>query len=695
MANKEETIENVGTAFQEAPEGLTSQQQKAFEGVGTAFNQEATERTILGSPRATIDNDIVKANGVISQVSDSQKRRDEINARIIQRQKEAEAERQKQEAEAEETAQFTQEEKDELGITKLEKTQEQKDLETNIEELNKQTKDVTDKLDIASANMTDSQRALIDAIKGKFEVRRKQQEDINKRTLALQTTAGLRRGTAQFAPEIQTSILSAEESAGLQKISELDALEAETVADAELALSTENFKQLSEKLKRIDDVKKEKQEALNKLKQVQEEEQERMEEKIKENMAGDAVFNAMAGGNLTTSAIYSNLRNQGISITPDEVDKIRKSFIPEPSKETTFGAYEFKNEDVGKLISAGFSGEDIQTIQDVVNKHGLYGIIPELDGVSFADTLQPKQLQAVKDILYPIPADKGKSLISGKSYDDLTTGTRLGKMIYGTRIANEETKRIDSIIELGKLEGKDEFDIMDDILGYRIEPEHKEIGDGLRFAMMTAGGEKGLLGFDVIGVARLINSGQYLGAVQKIENTKIKEAQDLVGRDSFVAEADVDYINNKVKDIEDLLGEGFFDEVGAFTGNLTGWLTKKGFSYGQSVKIKAKVTNIIADMVNKRAGSAITEEEWDRIVAPNVPNISDGAKTFKDKLDELVGDTLERYNSERKMVSLPELSKNNISNPETRISLYAGDNEIDDILNSIGNDIDYNPNIWQ
>lgn len=288
---KEEAKVGLTTAFQ--PE--TEAQRQAI-ATASALVPEGEERTVVGAPRATIEDDVTKINGITQEVSDSQKRRDEINAGILKRQKEEADAQAKREAEAQETAQFTPEEKAELGITEVEQTQEQKDLEASIGELGKQATETADALDIASANMTDSQRALINSIKGKFDVRRRQQEEINKRTLALQRTAGIRRGTAQFAPEIQTSILSSEERAGVQKLGELDALEAEIVADAELALSTENFKQLSEKLSRIDDIKKEKQEALNKLNEVQTEEQEKINERFEQSTRDSSIADLVNQG---------------------------------------------------------------------------------------------------------------------------------------------------------------------------------------------------------------------------------------------------------------------------------------------------------------------------------------------------------------------------------------------------------------
>ena len=106
--------------------------------------------------------------------------------------------------------------------------------------------------------------ALIQSIQAKMETRRAEQRDINKRTLASLRTAGFRRGTARFAPELNTTLLSAQESANLQKIKEIDALELELITQARSAQFAQDFELLNTKVEAFQQAQKDKQTAINK-----------------------------------------------------------------------------------------------------------------------------------------------------------------------------------------------------------------------------------------------------------------------------------------------------------------------------------------------------------------------------------------------------------------------------------------------
>lgn len=505
---------------------------------------------------------------------------------------------------------------------------------------------------------------------------------------------GVRLG-AKYTGDIYGGIITAEETAGIQRVSNLEAKKNEALARAETAFRSERWDEYVYFVEEAEKRYEEEVEEMNLLNDQAIEQNKLLQTEISKTMINDAVLNTLATTGLTdTASIYATLRNQGIETTADEVKKIIASFVPTqtPADKQIANAYEFGKNDVGKLIASGFSGTDIQATQDVLNQYGLYGKVPELDGQPLSEFINPQQLAVIKDILYPPVKQTGKPEIKKEDIDYKTSILipRIGKQIYGTRISDLETERVEGFVTQGMALGKNQYEIIDDVLGYQVE-RNQPLANGLRNTLLATVGENGLFGFDMLGLARLINMGEDLMAVRKVENSKMLEAQTMVGRESFVAEADVEYISNKVKDIEDLLGVGWSDEVGAFGGNFTTWLSKK-FGYGQATKIKAKVTAITADMVNKRAGSAITDTEWEKIIAPNVPAMNDSPEAFRDKLNELVIDTLERYNSERKMVALPQFSRNNITNPETRIKLYGGSEDPNplDIQTDIANPLELN-----
>lgn len=387
---------------------------------------------------------------------------------------------------------------------------------------------------------------------------------------------------------------------------------------------------------------------------------------------GDAVVDAIRDGKTTTLDIFEEIRKQGIDATPEEIEEITVSFIPQPSKDISKNAYEFAKDDVGKLIASGFTGEDIQTTQDIFNKYGLYVPIPELGDVALSEYLPPEQLKTMKEILYPPVEITGLEEGVIGDFSNMAQGLRVARMAFGSGRALSDKDR-DFGVELynkGAKEGLDVYQIVDRVFGFKIaEGANEPLAEGLRTLVLNIDGQKGMSDYDFEGLARLINNGKDMEAVRKIENQAMLKVRDLVGNTNLVVEADVTYINNKVKDITTLLGEGWANEVGAFTGTFGYWLSRK-FGTGQAVSIKAKITSISADMVNKRAGANVTESEWERLVEPNVPNMNESADAWVAKMDELVSDVLERYNAERAMIQMPRLDINNIEIPETRVSLY-------------------------
>lgn len=591
----------------------------------------------------------------------------------------------------------------EIGIPSPEKiaiiaeTPEIKTLRTELEKSKTEINDY--KTQLNQFTITDSElQATIQNINNTFDIRIKQMEDINRRNEAALTMRGLRTGAARYTASF-AGIISAEEKDSIARIGELEAQKQSAILTAKQAQKEQNWKVFTQQVKMAKDTYNDKIKELTKLQEVQQKKQEEINKQQKETALNDSVFNLIGSGNKTTEGIYQSLRKQGIKTTAEEVAKIFNSFVPKPSKDTSKNTFEFSKNDIGKLISAGFIGDDAQVLQDGFNKYGLYSPIPELENKSIADSLTSKQLKTVKEILYPIPTSQ-KVINAGieNNFSDMSNGLRVARMAFGSGRSLSDKDR-DFGVELynkGKTEGLNVYEIVDKIFGFVIaDPQDKPLAEGLRNTLLSVDGQKGMSDYDLEGLARLINSGNDIEAVGKVEDIGIKKIKER--KTDAMLESDVSYIQEKFDDITVLLGEGWIDDVGAFgEGKMRDWLNRKVGYGGQATIIKAKVTNIIADMVNRRVGSAITEEEWKRLVAPNVPAIDESATAFKQKLDELYGDVLERYNSQRKSVGLPELKKEHIKTPELRIELYKGKNETDDLLDSIpvGASGEYSEDIW-
>ncbi len=103
-------------------------------------------------------------------------------------------------------------------------------------------------LDTFSASLNEANQAYIEAIKASYARRMEQMETLNKSTYASQQLLGVRSGRQRYASEIQTSILSAEEAAGIQRLTDLETEMNQIVAEAEMANSAKQFELLDKKM---------------------------------------------------------------------------------------------------------------------------------------------------------------------------------------------------------------------------------------------------------------------------------------------------------------------------------------------------------------------------------------------------------------------------------------------------------------
>lgn len=111
---------------------------------------------------------------------------------------------------------------------------------------------------------------LINSIKATYANRISQMELINKGATGAVTTAQLRSGRARYAPELATGAISAEERAGIQRISELDAEMNSLINQAQMAATDKEFERLNSQMSKISELRSQQRESLqNQLKMAQ------------------------------------------------------------------------------------------------------------------------------------------------------------------------------------------------------------------------------------------------------------------------------------------------------------------------------------------------------------------------------------------------------------------------------------------
>lgn len=142
------------------------------------------------------------------------------------------------------------------------------DLSDQLNEIDTTLTNTVSLIDSTIKNMDARSASMMENIKTRFAQRRAQQENINARLLGGTTVAGIRSGRNRYATEIQDSIIAAQESAGLQRIAELDAQEQQLLLEAEAANDDKQYRLLTDRMGAYEKASKEKRQAVLDLFQI-------------------------------------------------------------------------------------------------------------------------------------------------------------------------------------------------------------------------------------------------------------------------------------------------------------------------------------------------------------------------------------------------------------------------------------------
>lgn len=123
-----------------------------------------------------------------------------------------------------------------------------KQLDDAMQSVDAEVQYAKSKFSAIAASADEAQKNLMIAIEKTFEVRKAEMERINKAALNTQKLLGARGGRQRYAPEMQASILSEEERAGLVRFTEIEALEYQTIALAQQAATDEDLAILSQQM---------------------------------------------------------------------------------------------------------------------------------------------------------------------------------------------------------------------------------------------------------------------------------------------------------------------------------------------------------------------------------------------------------------------------------------------------------------
>ena len=256
---QERAKERVAEAFATDPEGLTKPQKKAFGEVQEAFSAEEMDSAIA-DPNSGVDERDFEEDG-----EGGFKLTDEATGREF---------------------------KDAFGNTRIAdgtlrgrpKTHADRtvfdEAESEDAKLAREEEEIKAQLEASRVNANEQNDALIQAIQQKYEVRRNDMRKVNESRVEQVEQIGFRLGTARFAPQINQGILSTEERAGINRMAQLDAEEAQLIASAKLAAQSQNYAMLSDQLASVEAKRSERQKLLEQQNKLAVEQDAKIKEQL-------------------------------------------------------------------------------------------------------------------------------------------------------------------------------------------------------------------------------------------------------------------------------------------------------------------------------------------------------------------------------------------------------------------------------
>ncbi len=126
----------------------------------------------------------------------------------------------------------------------------------------------------------DEYAPILENLRNAFSLRKDQMKQVNAATLAGMTASGIRAGRQRYANEMQTSILSAEEAAGIQRLSQLDAEEGLVIAELKMAINDKAWDRFNDTSDRLRSLHQDKIAALTGLRDANWAEEDRRRSKL-------------------------------------------------------------------------------------------------------------------------------------------------------------------------------------------------------------------------------------------------------------------------------------------------------------------------------------------------------------------------------------------------------------------------------
>lgn len=496
-------------------------------------------------------------------------------------------------------------------------------------------------------------RDSINDIKSKFAQREAAQEASNLQNLAGVKQALNLAGSSRYAPISSTGIISAQEQAGIKALTDIDTLERQAINEARQAQSTNDYKLLEQKLGVLDGIRAEKAAAMTSL-------QEAQAQSDKDNQIADLV----SQGIVDPVEMLQTLNERGGNFTLAEITGSLKG-LNDLAGSTGGGSFKFEAKQLGPLLGAGFSMDDVKDMQyDLNNGVGIEEILTQVP---------PEQHEAVKAAL-------GVNEAAGP----MTPGVGAPDELTERSIRSNLEPKIMAIVNKGSVSNEDRNYVKGEIAYYR------DMGlSGQQILDIFSGWGQGvdtpynnslrdiIIANDKDGtgtsptlsrVGTLLSNGNYKGAVKAVEQTAMLRAKEL-DPDGYMGDAPTEVYTKRIDDIKKLLTDNSdYGDTGFIEGNFNKVLGKvKG---QRATEVRAKLKQLYQGFRKENSGVAVTPSE-EKYLNDLFADLDDPKGNFITKLDVFQQGIIDRYNATRNSVSLPPVRVLEVLDPVERLNLYG------------------------
>lgn len=492
----------------------------------------------------------------------------------------------------------------------------------------------------------------IGGIRDKFDQREQAQVESNAQNLAGVKQVLNLGGSSRYAPISSQGIISAQESAGIKALADIDTLERQAINEARQAQSTNDFKLLEQKLSVLDGIRQEKAAAMTSL-------QEAQEQSDKDNQIADLV----SQGIVDPVEMLQTLNERGGNFTLADMTGALKGLS---EVGTGGGSFKFEQKQVGPLLGMGFTVSDINQMQSDFNSG--QSIQSVLEGV-------PAEMQqAVKEALGVDEAAAATMRPGVGATDNLSEQmirTRLfpkaAAILNKGTLSDSDRTIIDERIDFFRNNGLSEQQILDVFSGWSADVT-SPYNDSFRDIII--GNDKDGQGVspNLSRVGSLLANGNYKGAMNAVEQTAMLRAKEL-DPDGYMGNAPVEVYTKRIDRIKQLLSQNSdYGDTGFIEGNFNKVLGRlKG---ARAAQVKAELTQLYQTFRKENAGVAVTDSEQ-RFLDSLFSDINDPKGNFLTKLDVFQSGIIDRYNATRNSVSLPPVRVLEVLDPAERLSLYG------------------------